>query len=70
MLILSIILVRINGIWIGIIRTCCSNSIFERSFMYSAPILWKNLSQDIRMLDFVWFKSSMKTELYLKYFEA
>ena len=61
---------RTNSIWIRIIRTCCSNSIFERSFMYAAPILWDRLSQDIRMLDFVRFKSSMKTELYLKYFEA
>ena len=38
--------------------------------MYAAPTWWNKLSQDIRMLDFVWFKSSMKTELYVKYFEA
>ena len=35
---------------------------------------WKminfNLSQDIRMLDLVRFKSCIRTELYLKYFEA
>ena len=48
----------------------CANSFFERSFMYAAPTLWNNLSQDTRMLDLIQFKSRIKTELYLKYFEA
>ena len=38
----------------------CANSFFERSLMYAAPTLWNKLSQDIRMLDFVRFKSSIK----------
>ena len=38
--------------------------------MYAAPNIRNKLSQDTRMLDFVSFKSSIKTELYLKYFEA
>ena len=52
------------------ISKSCANSFFERSFMYAAPTLWNNLSQDTRMLDFIQFKSRIKTELYLKYFEA
>ena len=36
---------------------------FERSFMYAAPTFWNKLSQDTRMLDFVQFKSRIKTEL-------
>ena len=42
---------------------------FERSFIYAAPTLWNQLSIDIRMLEFNQFKSRVKTELYLKYFE-
>ena len=42
---------------------------FERSFLYAAPTLWNKLSMDIRMLEFNQFKSRVKTELYLKYFE-
>ena len=48
----------------------CANNFFERSFMYAAPTLWNKLSPDIIIVDFVRFKSSIKTELYLKYFEA
>ena len=46
----------------------CANIFFECSFMYAAPTLWNNLSQDTRMLDFIQFKSRIKTELYLKVF--
>ena len=42
---------------------------FERSFIYAAPTLWNKLSIDIRMHEFNQFKSRVKTELYLKYFE-
>ena len=52
------------------ISKSCANSFFERSFMYAAPTLWNNLSHDTRMLDFIQFKSRIKTELYLKYFEV
>ena len=52
------------------ISKSCANSLFERSFMYAAPTLWNKLSQETRMLDFILFKSRIKTELYLKYFEA
>ena len=52
------------------ISKSCVNSFFERSFIYAAPTLWNKLCQYIRILDFVQFKSSIKTELYLKYFEA
>ena len=48
-----------------LISKSCANSFFERSFMYAAPTLWNKLSQDIRMLDFVRFKSRIKTELYI-----
>ena len=47
-----------------------TNSFFERSFLCAAPTLWNKLSIDIRMLEFDQFKSRVKTELYLKYFEA
>ena len=50
------------------ISKSCANSFFESSFMYAAPTLWNNLSQDTRMLDFIRFKSGIKTELYLKCF--
>ena len=43
---------------------------FERSFSYAAPFLWNQLDMSIRMLDFDHFKSRIKTELYLRYFEA
>ena len=39
-------------------------------FLCAAPTLWNKLSIDIRMLEFDQFKSRVKTELYLKYFEA
>ena len=52
------------------ISKSCANSFFERSLMYAAPTLWNKLSQDTRMLDFIQFKSRIKTELYLKCFEA
>ena len=47
----------------------CSNTYFERSFMYAAPTLWNDLDIDIRMLPFSLFKSRVKTLLYLKYFQ-
>ena len=47
-----------------------ANSYFERSFSYAAPFLWNRLDMSIRMLDFDHFKSRIKTELYLRYFEA
>ena len=51
------------------ISKTCAVSFFERSFIYAAPTLWNQLSIDIRMLEFNQFKSRVKTELYLKYFE-
>ena len=45
-------------------------SFFERSFLCAAPTLWNKLSIDIRMLEFDQFKSRVKTDFYLKYFEA
>ena len=51
------------------ISKTCAASFFERSFIYAAPTLWNKLSIDIRMLEFNQFKSRVKTELYLKYFE-
>ena len=30
----------------------CANSFFDRSFVYSAPILWNALDLDIRLLPF------------------
>ena len=51
------------------ISKTCAASFFERSFLYAAPTLWNKLSIDIRMLEFNQFKSRVKTELYLKYFE-
>ena len=45
-------------------------SYFERSFSYSAPFLWNRLDMSIKMLDFNHFKSRIKTELYLRYFES
>ena len=41
-----------------------------RSYGLHGPTLWNKLSQDVRMLNFVRFESSIKTELYLKCFEA
>ena len=52
------------------ISKMCANSYFERSFSYAAPFLWNRLDMSIRMLDFDHFKSRIKTELYLRYFEA
>ena len=52
------------------ISKTCAVSFFERSFLCAAPTLWNTLSIDIRMLEFDQFKSRVKTELYLKYFEA
>ena len=52
------------------ISKMCANSYFERSFSYAAPFLWNRLDISIRMLDFDHFKSRIKTELYLRYFEA
>ena len=52
------------------ISKMCTNSYFERSFSYAAPFLWNRLDMSIRMLDFDRFKSRIKTELYLRYFEA
>ena len=52
------------------ISKTCAVSFFERSFLCAAPTLWNKLSIDIRMLEFDQFKSRVKTELYLKYFEA
>ena len=52
------------------ISKTCAVSLFERSFLCAAPTLWNKLSIDIRMLEFDQFKSRVKTELYLKYFEA
>ena len=51
------------------ISKTCAASFFERSFLYAALTLWNKLSIDIRMLEFNQFKSRVKTELYLKYFE-
>ena len=51
------------------ISKTCAASIFERSFLYAAPTLWNKLSKDVGMLEFNQFKSRVKTELYLKYFE-
>ena len=51
------------------ISKTCAAIFFERSFIYAAPTLWNKLSIDIRMLEFNQFKSRVKTELYLKYFE-
>ena len=48
----------------------CAASYFERSVLCATPTLWNKLSIDIRMLEFDQFKSKVKTELYLKYFEA
>ena len=42
----------------------------DRSFSYAEPFLWNRLDMSIRMLDFDHFKSRIKTELYLRYFEA
>ena len=52
------------------ISKMCANSDFERSFSYAAPVLWNRLDMSIRMLDFDHFKRRIKTELYLRYFEA
>ena len=52
------------------ISKMCANSYFERSFNYAAPFSWNRLDMSIRMLDFDHFKSRIKTELYLRYFEA
>ena len=52
------------------IRKTCADSFFERSFLYAAPTVWNKPIVDIRMLEFNQFKSRVKTELYLKYFEA
>ena len=52
------------------ISKTCAVSFFELSFIYAALTLWNQLlSIDIRMLEFNQFKSRVKTELYLKYFE-
>ena len=51
------------------ISKTCAASFFERSFLYATPTLWNKLSIDIRTLEFNQFKSRVKTELYLKYFE-
>ena len=48
------------------ISKSCANNFFERSFMYATPTSWNELSQETRILDFVQFKSRIKTE----YFEA
>ena len=55
---------------IPLISKMCANSYFERSFSYAAPFLWNRLDMSIRMLDIDHFKSRIKTELYLRYFEA
>ena len=47
------------------ISKMCANSYFERSFSYAAPFLWNRLDISVRMLDFDYFKSRIKTELYL-----
>ena len=59
-----------NTMSIPPISKMCANSYFERSFSYAAPFLWNRLDMSIRMLDFDHFKSRIKTELYLRYFEA
>ena len=44
------------------ISKSCANSFFERSFMYAALTLRNKISQDMKLLDFVRFKGSIKTE--------
>ena len=46
----------------------CVNSFFDRSFVYTAPILWNALNLDMRVLSFDAFKKSRHNSLYLKYF--
>ena len=50
------------------ISKTCSNSFFNRYFVYAAPTLWNALDLDIRLLHFDTFKKSVKTHIYLKYF--
>ena len=50
------------------ISKTCASSLFDRSFVYSAPTLWNALDLDIRLLPFDAFKKRVKTHLYLKYF--
>ena len=50
------------------ISKTCSNSFFDRSFVYAALTLWNPLDLDIRLLPFDAFKKRVKAHLYLKYF--
>ena len=65
-------MIKILYIYIYIYICVCVSVIlhFEGSFSYAALFLWNQLDMSIRMLDFDHFKSRIKTELYLRYFEA
>ena len=52
------------------ISKVCAKSYFEQSFSYAAPLLWNQLDMSIRILYFDYFKNILKTDLYLRYFEA
>ena len=49
----------------------CSDTFFERSFIYGAPYDWNKLDECVRRLsNFNMFKSEIKTVLFLCYFNS
>ena len=42
----------------------CSNTFFERSFIYAAPCEWNKLSEHTRTSNFDCFRKSVKTMLF------
>ena len=43
-------------LWVSPISKMCTNSFFDRSFMYAVPTLWNTLDLDIRLLPFDGYK--------------
>ena len=48
----------------------CSNTLLERSFLFSALREWNSLDKSIRKSDFNMFKKSVKTELFVQCYEC